>query len=122
MIAASVNLGGTSGMLIKDGAGTLNINSGTQTYKTLKTKAGAGTTNVNVALGSGTTIVDANATTNFTVSQDLLELNIGTVPLAPLASFGGGGSGPGVGVVPEPGSMGLLLTGALGLLARRRRA
>ena len=111
-----------SGKLTKDGAGTLNINSGTQTYRTLQVVAGSGTTNVNVALGSGSTIVNANSTTNITVSQDLLELNIGTnPPLAPLASFGGGGSGPGVGVVPEPGSMGLLLTGALGLLARRRR-
>ncbi len=38
------------------------------------------------------------------------------VPLG--ASFAGGGGG---GLVPEPGSMGLLLVGALGLVNRRRR-
>ena len=107
----------TGTTLTKTGAGTLNL-AGTQTYATLTTSAG--TTNVNSALGTGTSVVNANATTNFSVSQTLGALNSGTMPLAPLAGFSGG-SGPGVGVEPEPGSMGLLLIGALGLAARRRR-
>lgn len=92
----------------------MDINSGAQTCKTLQTVAASGTTNVSVALATGT-IVNANATTNFSVSQTLGALNIGTVP--PLAGFSGGSV-----VVPEPGSMGLLLFGALGLAARRRRS
>ena len=123
-ISSTVVAGGASGSLTKQGAGTLNLD-GLQQYNLLQVSAvGAGVTNLNNTLGTapGLAILNANSTTNITVSQDLLELNIGTnPPLAPLASFGGGGSGPGVGVVPEPGSMGLLLTGALGLLARRRR-
>lgn len=115
----SVNLNAgsvvTGTTLTKTGAGTLTLG-GVQTYSTLKTNAGV--TNLSGAFGG---ILDANATTNITVSQNLLALNIGTVALTPLESFAGSDSGPMVGVVPEPGSMGLLLTGALGLLARRRR-
>ena len=61
------------------------------------------------------------------VSQTLSSLTIGagaTVTLTSgLTAFSGGGKSPGFGatVVPEPGSIGLLVTGALGVLARRRR-
>lgn len=109
--------------LIKDGAGTLTL-AGTQTYETLTTEAG--TTNVNSLLGSGFSVVNANATVNFGASQTLAALNIGDgvevtfgdgLPLT-----GGPGKSAVSAVVPEPGSMGLLLTGALGFLGRRRRS
>lgn len=106
-------VGGPGNMLTKIGNGTLDLN-GAQTYGTLKTQAG--TTNLNAAFTNGT--LNTNATTNITVSQTLSALNIGTVALADSGlapSFAGGA------VVPEPGSIGLLLVGALGLAARRRR-
>ena len=119
--AGSLTIAGAIGgafKVTKVGAGTTTL-SGAQNYTTLATNEGV--TNVSGAFTGGTATVNANATTNFTVSQTLAALNIGTVPLAGLGAapaFTGGGSA----VVPEPGSMGLLLTGALGLLARRRRA
>ena len=107
-----------------------------------------GTTNVNSALGTaGNTTVDVSDLGNGTklrfgsVSQTLSSLTIGagatvifTSGLAsgaltgddgggkaagfgsPASSFGGGAT------VPEPGTLGLLLVGALGMLNRRRRA
>jgi fibronectin-binding autotransporter adhesin len=107
-----------------------------------------GTTNVNSALGTaGNTTVDVSDLGNGTklrfgsVSQTLTSLTIGagatvvfTSGLAsgsltgddgggkaagfgsPASSFGGGAT------VPEPGTLGLLLVGALGTLNRRRRA
>ena len=109
------------------GGGVLNINGG-QTYGALVTNGGI--TNVRTALGSGTSTITANATTNIYVSQTLASLTIGngavvtfgdglpfsTGPGKSAASFGGN-----PGVVPEPGSIGLLVVGALGLMARRRR-
>ena len=135
-ITAAVNLGATSGALIKDGAGLLNIDAGTaQTYKTLTTVVGAGTTNVNSPLtATGGTDVVANGNLKFgSVSQALSSLTIGagatvvfTSGTASGALSGGGeGKAPGFGggaVVPEPGTLGLLLVGALGMLNRRRRA
>ncbi len=123
----------TGTVLTKIGAGTLNL-AGTQTYATLTTSNG--TTNVNSALGTGSSTVNANATTNFSVSQTLAELNIGAGAVVTLGS-GGFAPEPGdapdfafedgaaglpaaVAAVPEPGSVGLLLLGALGLLARCR--
>ena len=102
--------------LIKAGAGTLTI-AGTQTYDRLTTSAG--TTNVNSMLGTGDSIVNANAETNFGADQKLAELNIGANAVVRI----GAAPGPlaGVAVVPEPGSLGLLLVGALGFLGWRRR-
>ena len=125
-------LTGTS--LTKTGGGMLNLG-GTQTYDTLT--ASAGTTNVNSAVGNGGTSVTVNhsgTTLKFgSVSQTLSSLNIGagatvtfTSGAASGAFSGGGGGGKarsfgGSAVVPEPGTIGLLLVGALGVLNRRRR-
>ena len=124
-IATAVALGATTGLLTKSGAGVLNIDSGAQTYATLTTTAGAGVTNVSTAIGTGTT-VNANSTMNFYASQTLGALNIAA---GVEVTFGDGlqfAGGPeklgGSAVVPEPGSLGLLVVGALGLACRRRRA
>ena len=107
------------------GGGVLNIK-GTQTYNALTTNGGV--TNVYTALGTGTSSLTANATTKIYVSQTLSSLTIGAgatvtfgdgLAFAPAPSKFGGGS---AGVVPEPGSIGLLLVGALGLMVRRRRS
>ena len=124
-LAAGSTVTGTA--VTKTGLGTLTL-AGTQTYATLN--ANAGVTNVNSLLGSGTSVLNANAAVNIKTSQTLAALNIANgvevtfgdgLPFVgepdKLAGFGGG-----VGVVPEPGSVGLLLVGALGLLARRRRS
>lgn len=105
------NAGGASNVL--------NLN-GAQDYGTLN--ADSGTTNVNGSFTNGTAVVNANATLNFTTSQTLGELNIGAVALVSvedLTPFAGAGKSV---MVPEPGTIGLLLVGALGVLARRRRA
>ena len=132
-ITSAVNLGATSGALTKSGAGLLNIDAGfAQTYKTLTTTAGAGTTNVNSALtATGGTNVVANGNLKFgSVSQTLSSLTIGagatvtfTSGVASGSFSGGGGKASslsGSAVVPEPGTIGLLLAGSLGLIARRR--
>ena len=115
----TLNLGAISDTatttLVKTGAGVLNLD-GALTIDTLKTTGGV--TNLNSAFTGG--ILNANATTNITVSEDLLELNIGTVPLAPVANFGGD-SGTATSTVPEPGALGMLLVGGLGILGTRRR-
>lgn len=120
-------ISGVGNSLAKTGNGTLTL-TGTQNYGTFKTSAG--TTNVNGSFTGGTSTVNANATTNFGASQTLAALNIGTVTFAPSESGSdaisglGATSAFGADMVPEPGSLGLLLTAALGLLARRpkRRA
>ena len=107
--------------LEKIGAGTLTI-AGAQDYTTLTTlttlTASAGTTSLNSALGTGASIVNANATTNFGVSQTLAELNIGagtTVSLTFVAAASA------LAPVPEPGSFALAILGALGVFAQSRR-
>jgi autotransporter-associated beta strand protein len=128
----TVNLAGggalTGTSLTKVGNGTLTL-AGTQTYTTLT--ASAGTTNVNSALGTGGSTVNVNAIVNFGASQTLAGLNIGAGATAAfsdasaLSGFEEDASlvaPPAVAVVPEPASVGLLLAGAAGLAARRRRA
>ena len=117
---------GTS--LTEAGSGVLNIK-GVQTYNALTTTGGV--TNIYTALGTGTSTITANATTNIYASQTLASLTIAdgvevtfgnglpfdAEPPKAAAPFRGGSAG----LVPEPGSIGLLLVGALGILARRRR-
>ena len=129
----NVVLGATTGTLTKNGMGTLNINSGTQTYVTLTDNAG--TANVNVAIGSGGTAVSVNTSGTVlhfgSVSQTLKSLSIGNGAIVTFdsgfVSFSDPGTGGkaasfgGIAVLPEPGTLGLLLIGALGMLNRRRR-
>jgi len=93
-----------------------------------------GTTNVNSVLGGGTSDVSVTGGTTKlrfgTVSQTLGSLTIGagsTVVFtsgAASGSFSGDEKGAGfagAAAVPEPGTLGLLLLGALGAMNRRRR-
>jgi hypothetical protein len=129
--AVSSTLGGS---LVKTGDGVVQLNGG-QSYDALT--ASAGTTNVNALLGTApgmavVTVDPGGAKLRFgTVSQTLASLSIGagstvifTSGTAAGSFTGGGGGGKGFGggaVVPEPGTLGLLLVGILGLLNRRRR-
>ena len=104
-------------ILEKIGAGALTLG-GVLELEILTTSGGA--TNLETTLGTGFSILNANATTNLGVSQTLEELNIGdgaTVTLgaaapAPLAAI----------AVPEPGSLALVFAGMLGMFARRKRS
>ena len=126
-ITGTVTQSGTRS-LTKTGNGTLTL-SGDQLYDTLMTAGG--TTNINGVLGTvpGSATVQANANTRFgSVSQKLASLSIGagatvtfTSGPAAFSGSGKGGSPGGSAVVPEPSAFGLLLVGALGMLARRRR-
>ena len=71
-INSALSLG--TGTVTKTGAGTLTLN-GAQTYAPLTTSGGI--TNVNSRIGTGTSVVLANATINFSVSQTLASLSIG---------------------------------------------
>ena len=119
-ISAAIT-GGATASLAKTGSGTLNLN-GAQNYNTLTTSAG--TTNVNGSFTGGTATVNANATMNFGASQTLAALNIGPgvevtfgsgLPLA-LAFSGDVAASD---LVPEPGTLGLLIVGALGVVGCR---
>ena len=127
---STISTGGiTAAALTKEGAGTLTL-TGPQNYATLTTTAGAGATIVNSAIGTGTTAVVAHGNIRFgTVSQRFASLTIGAGAkvtfTSGVASFAGeDGKGAAFGgpvAVPEPGAVGLLLVGALGLVAARRR-
>ncbi len=124
-----------AGGLTKTGAGTLNLDNPTQSYDALT--ANAGTTNVNGTLGTApglaaVSVNNAGTSLKFgSVTQTLGSLTIGagatvtfTSGLASFTGDGNGGKAPNFGgsaVVPEPGTIGLLLVGALGALSRRRR-
>ena len=128
-VTLSHAIGGTA--LTKSGPGRLTLD-GVQTYATLTTQEGR--TDLASALGTGASTVNANAETNFGISQTLAALNIGAgavvtlsdplpaapalAALVPSDSFdpSAGGSAQ---AVPEPGSLALLLLGGV-LLARRR--
>ena len=124
--------------LTKDGTGTLDLNGANQAYTTLTVNDG--TANVNGTLGAtpGTAVVSVTDTAGGvatklrfgSVSQTLSSLTIGAGATVIFTSgtasgaFSGGGKAPSLGggaVVPEPGTLGLLLVGALGVLGRRRR-
>ena len=145
-LAANTSIGGAGTLNIngvvaagaftvdKVGAGTTNFGT-TSTLTSLGTlNATAGTTNVNSVLGTGSSDVAVTGATSLkfgSVSQTLSSLSIdagSTVTFGSgLASFGGEADkkapsfGGGSAVVPEPGTIGLLLVGALGVLNRRRR-
>ena len=76
---------------------------------------------MNSALGTGTSTVNANATTNISTSQTLAALNIGAGAVVTFSQTPPPFAGFSAGVVPEPGSLSLLLIGALGLATRRNR-
>ncbi|MCE9610267.1 MAG: autotransporter-associated beta strand repeat-containing protein [Chthoniobacter sp.] len=125
----------TTGTLVKQGTGVLNLAPlAVLSFDTLA--ANDGTLNVNSALGTGTgtgVVAVNNAGTKLrfgSVSQTLSSLTIGagsTVIFtsgAASGAFSGGGKVASLGgsaVVPEPGTLGLLLVGAVGILNRRRR-
>ncbi|MCE9612123.1 MAG: PEP-CTERM sorting domain-containing protein [Chthoniobacter sp.] len=130
-LTISGGITGAGQSLTKTGTGTLNLD-GLQSYAALNATAGA--TTVDGAVGSGAAVVSATGTGTTlkfgTVSQTLASLTIGAGAKVTFtsgaASFGGSaGKASGLAggaVVPEPGSLGLLLTGLLGFLARRPRA
>ena len=128
-------VGTGTGGVEKIGTSIQDLN-GAQHYDTLTVTAGTldvnGAVGITPANGTASVVVADGATLKFgSVSQTLSSLSIGagsTVTFgsgAASGAFSGGefkGASLGGGsVVPEPGTMGLLLVGAIGVLNRRRR-
>ena len=129
---------GVGGSILKTGLGSLSLN-GDQGYNALTVNDG--TTNLNGALSTLTAAVTVNDSGNGTilrigsVSQTLSSLTIGAGATVIFTSGTATGSfssdfkapsgfasgGFGSAAVPEPGTIGLLLVGALGVLHRRKR-
>ena len=127
---------GVGATFTKVGTAVHDLNGANQNYGTLAVNDG--TLNVNGTLGTGISAVTATDTIGGaatklrcgTVSQTLSSLTIGAgakvvfTSGAASGSFSGGGKAGGIGggaAVPEPGTLGLLLVGTLGVLHRRRR-
>ena len=116
------------GTLTKTGAGTLTLDPAADLTVLGGLTAGGGTTLIDGQLGNGSAVASATNGGHLafgTVSQTLASLNIGA---GSTVSFSGGAASafgaPGfksTALVPEPGTIGLLLVGTLGVLARRRR-
>jgi fibronectin-binding autotransporter adhesin len=147
-ISSTITQLGALTALVKAGTGTLKLD-GAQDYNILTVNDGTANVNGILGTGSGTAVVTVNDTVGGvatklrfgSVSQTLSSLTIGagaTVVFTSGAASGaltgddGGGKAAGFGspassfgggaTVPEPGTLGLLLVGALGMLNRRRRA
>lgn len=116
----SGGIDGAGKTLTKDGDGMLTL-AGPQNYAALE--ANQGVTNLDSALGTGSSVLHANAMVNIHASQTLAALVIGdgaTVTFGDGLSFAAAAEKSG-GVVPEPGALALLLVGVLGVLGQRRR-
>ena len=127
--------------LNKNGLGTLYLD-GDSELNVWNINVNVGTLNVDSDVNNASVLVDADTAANFGVSQKMTSLiigdnavvTLGDLPGPPPAPFAEGGlgeedafddggaasAGGPVQAVPEPGSISLLLLGALGLLARRR--
>ena len=123
-LTLSGGITGSGKTLTKTGAGKLLL-SGAQNYAVLNLDGG--TTDITGSFTAGTAVVHANTATKFTTSQTLAALIIGdgvevTFGDGAGAAFDDASLKTDAALVPEPGSAGLLLLGALGILSRRRRA
>ena len=119
--------------LTKQGDGTLTFGTSATLSGVGSLASTLGTTNINSALGGGSaavTLTGASTVKFGSISQTLGSLTIGagstvtfTSGVASFSGAGGKGAGfAGAAAVPEPGTLGLLLVGALGALNRRRRS